>query len=331
MTSRHPTPVPSPDRFTSSLVAVLAVLVALSAACGNSGRTPAAKQHFSVASSQAQAIRVGGSGAAADQAPLNAPAEVMPELPMATASAPTSGLGESVAPVPVPTTRKVIRNGNMQVEVAALDEALAALREIVTSSGGYLGGESRAQHEGQARQATITCRIPADKLDAAVERLRALGREEMLALTADDITEQYFDLEVRLKTQQQLEARLTALLSRSTNRLADLLEIEREVARVRGEIDQLTGRKRLWDQQVSLSTLIVTMHEPVPLVASEDGGVWRTLRNAFRQAADNFVVSIAEVIAATGGLLPVIAALALVIWIVRALWRRSRRAKATAA
>lgn len=320
MTQRRRSSDATSDRFTSSLAAILAVLVALSAACGNSGRTPAGKRQFDAVAPQA--VRVGGAGAGALGEQMEpAPA---PPPPPPQAAAPTTAPGS----VAVPTARKVIRNGGMRLEVATLDEALAALREVVASSGGYLGGESRSQIDGQARQATVTCRIPAEKLDAAIERLRALGREEGLDLTADDITEQYFDLEVRLRTQQQLEARLKELLSRSTNDLSDLLDIEREVARVRGEIDQLTGRKRLWDQQVAISTLMVTLHEPVPLVASEDGGVWRTLRNAFRQAADNFVVSIAEVIAATGGLIPLIAALALVFWIVRALWRRSRRAKA---
>jgi hypothetical protein len=64
------------------------------------------------------------------------------------------------------------------------------------------------------------------------------------------------------------------------------------VARVRTEIDQLEGRKRMWDHQVALSTLTVMVHEPRPIGGSDEGGVWRTLRRAFREAADNFVESV---------------------------------------
>jgi hypothetical protein len=150
-------------------------------------------------------------------------------------------------------------------------------------------------------------------------------------LSAQDITEQYFDLEIRLANQRRLETRLLELLERRTNELSDLLEIEREAARVRGEIEQLEGRKRFWDNQVSLSTLQVELHEPRPAIAGSEGGAWRTLLDSFRRFADNFVLSIAGIIAVAGGLIPVAVALGLVIWIAGGLLRRRRRAQRTPA
>ncbi|MCK7469550.1 MAG: DUF4349 domain-containing protein [Desulfomicrobium escambiense] len=103
----------------------------------------------------------------------------------------------------------------------------------------------------------------------------------------------------------------------------DLLEIEREMARVRGEIDELEGRKRFWDSQVSLSTLTIQLHEPRPAIVGEGGGILGTLKSAFRQLGENLVGTIAWLIASLGVIVPAVLAL----WIAWRLWRalRSRR------
>ncbi len=292
---------------TIAAVAIVGVL----AGCGVGGRSAPHRESDALSSPAEQA------SAGPFLAGAEAPTQPMSRVAFPAAPPPTA------PPVAVPSSRKVIRNGTMRLEVAALDAALGSLRALLQANGGHIANESRSQDEGQGRQAAVTCRVPAERLDEVVARLREVGREESIQLGSDDITEQYVDLEVRLRTQQQLEVRLRQLLERSSNDLSDLLEIEREVARVRTEIDQMEGRKRLWDQQVSLSTLTVLLHEPRPIGANE-GGVWRTLRQAFRQAADNFVASVADVIAATGGIIPVAAALALAFWVARGLWRRTR-------
>lgn len=239
---------------------------------------------------------------------------------------------EPAAPtvVEVPSERKLIRNGSMSLEVDDVPAAIETVKETVTEADGYVGNESERQDGYGRKAASITCRVPAEQLDAVVERLRALGEVDSVSLTAQDVTDQYFDLEVRLATQRELAERLQALLGRPSNELSDLLEIERELARVRGEIDRMEGRKRLWDQQIALSTLQVDLHEPAPEIASGGGGVWRTLISSFRDAGENFVLAIAGIVSFSGGLIPVLLAL-WVAWIVfAALRRRRRRAKALA-
>jgi hypothetical protein len=120
-------------------------------------------------------------------------------------------------------------------------------------------GRSQRRDDNATNTASITCRIPADKLDEAIARVRQLGKQEELSITAQDISEEYADLEIEMANQKKLETRLLDLLGRQTNRLSDLLEIERETARVRGTIDQMEGRKRFWDNQLELSTLIVAV------------------------------------------------------------------------
>jgi hypothetical protein len=236
-----------------------------------------------------------------------------------------SGPVSPVPVVPVPLTRKIVRNGTINLEVADLVKAVASVRAGTSAAGGYVTNESQGRDEYGVRQGSITCRIPAEKLDATLAAFQALGRVQAVAVTADDITEQYFNLEIRLRNQQQLETRLLKLLDQPGNKVADLIEVEREVARVRSEIDELEGRKRLWDSQVALSTLTVELREPRPVIAGGGGVVWDTLKQAFRSAGENLVGTVAWFIAAAGVVVPAV----LVLWV---LWRvvkaiRSRRAR----
>jgi hypothetical protein len=90
---------------------------------------------------------------------------------------------------------------------------------------------------------------------------------------------------------------------------------------VRGEIDQMEGRRRLWNNRVALSTLSVTVHEPEPTVAGGQGGAFSVLRKAFADSANNFVSAIARIIAMTGGLVPDVISLLLVGWVLLRVWR----------
>jgi hypothetical protein len=206
--------------------------------------------------------------------------------------------------VSVPIDRKIVRNGSLDLEVSSLDKALAGIRAETEKAGGYITNESQRRDEYGARQGAITCRLPAGKLGAALVSFQALGRTESVNVQADDITEQYFNLEIRLRNQQRLEERLVKLLDKPGNKVVDLLEVEREVARVRGEIDELEGRRRFWDSQVSFSTLTVALREPRPVITGGGGGVWDTLKRAATQSGENLVATVAWLIAALGAVIP---------------------------
>ena len=272
-----------------------------------------------------------------DAAPMAAPrAMAEGEAAKATAPAPPPSAGSPVAPTPpgsvaVPAERKIIRNGSLRLEVRGLDEALSAIRSATEKAGGYVTNESQGKDEYGARQGSITCRVPAASLDKALAQFQALGRVEGVNVTAEDITEQYFNLEIRLRNQRDLETRFRALLDKPGNKVSDLLEIEREMARVRGEIDELEGRKRFWDSQVSLSTLTIQLHEPRPAIVGGGGGILGTLKSAFRQLGENLVETIAWLIASLGVIVPAVLAL----WVAWRLWRairsRARRSRKPAA
>jgi len=223
---------------------------------------------------------------------------------------------------PVPGERKLIRRGEMTIEVRSVAEALAALDRIIGSMGGHAANQSERYNEYGGRRASVTCRVPAERLDETVQAVKVLGVPRTLTLSAEDIGTDYFDVAVRIKTQSALERQLVALLARPTNQLSNLLEIERELARVREEIDRLEGRRRLWDEQVALSSLAITFEESAPVVAGTGGRLLRTLGQSFGEAAENFILAVAGIIAAAGSVLPAIV-LAVAGWLaVRRWWRR---------
>ena len=225
---------------------------------------------------------------------------------------------------PIPGERKLIRKGEMTLEVRSIATALATLGQIMISVGGQTTNQLERQNEYGGRTASITCRVPADRLDEAIEAVRALGQSRALTFTAEDVTADYFDVTVRINTQKALEGQLVGLLQRASNRLADLLEIERELARVREEIDRMEGRVRWWDNQVALSSLVITLEEPAPIVAGTGGGPLRTLAESFNEAAENFVLAAAGIIAATGSILPMALLFGVVALMVVIVWRRRR-------
>ena len=226
--------------------------------------------------------------------------------------------------------RKLIRNGEMTIEVKSVEVALSSLVQIVRSIGGQSTNQLERQNEYGARTASLTWLVPADRLDAAIAAVRALGEPQMLSFKTEDVTTSYFDVTVRINTQKQLERQLVALLGRPSNRLSDLLEIEREVARVREQIDQLEGRIRLWDNQIAMSSVVITLTEPAPIAAGT-GGPLTTLIASFGVAGENFVLTVAGLVAMSGAVLPVVLLLAGPAWLVARAWRRTRSAAAPVA
>jgi hypothetical protein len=226
--------------------------------------------------------------------------------------------------------RKLIRNGEMTIEVKSVEVALNSLGQSVRSIGGQSTNQLERQNEHGARTASITWLVPAERLDAAIDAVRALGEPHLLSFKTEDVTTSYFDVTVRVWTQEQLERQLVALLKRPSNRLSDLLEIEREVARVRQEIDQLEGHIRLWDNQIAMSSMVITLKEPAPIAAST-GGPLPTLIASFGVAGENFVLTVAGLVAMSGSVLPVVLLLAGPAWLIGRAWRRTRDAETPAA
>ncbi|HEY7480184.1 MAG TPA: DUF4349 domain-containing protein [Gemmatimonadales bacterium] len=217
-----------------------------------------------------------------------------------------------------PTTRLIIRTGQASIEVDSLEPAMAELRRVAQRAGGFVADASVQSGRNQLRQATLQIKVPANRFDEVTEGLQPIGRLEFVNVGAEDVSEEFVDLTARVANGHRLEDRLVEMLRTRTGKLADVLSVERELARVREEIERMEGRLRFLKASAQLSTLSVSLHEPVPIVASHGPG---PIMEAFREAWRNFVGLLAGAIASLGYLVPVLGAgWAVVTWTRR--WKR---------
>lgn len=272
----------------------------------------------------------------------SAPAEAPPAAPMPTPAPGADARAQSLAldsdvstrsavvakeAQRVPSSRQstdsvhpsmIIRSGTATVRVDSLERAMAAVQRIAISLGGWVGSTQLSAGEEQVRSATIELKIPAARYDDALRGLAPIGRVEHVASSAEDVGEEFVDLSARAANARRLEERLVALLATRTGKLDDVLAVERELARVREEIERHEGRLRWLRSRVATSTLLVTVHEPHPVVGRHPGD--NPIGEAFRQMWRNFVGVVAALIASLGVVIPV-AALGALGWVLVRRWR----------
>lgn len=227
-------------------------------------------------------------------------------------------------PTDAATPAMMIRNGYATLEVSKLDPAIVQVRALATKVGGYVTNSSTSGGRDQIRSAMLELRVPARRYDEAVTALAEIGRVETTQTSAQDVGEEFVDLTARVANLRKLEDRLIDLLTNRTGRLQDVLAVERELSRVRTEIDQIEGRLRYLKNRVSLSTLTVNLHEPQPLIGNTPGE--NPISAAVRQAWRNFVGFFASVIASLGILIP-LGILGLLAWMGVKRWNARRRGK----
>lgn len=221
------------------------------------------------------------------------------------------------------TPNMIIRTGRARVEVESLSPAVEALQQLASAVGGYTTNVTLRTGREQAPRATVELRVPAARFDSAIAALSDLGDVEAVAVTADDVGEEYVDVQARVANDRRLEQRLLSLLAERTGDLEDVLAVERELARVRGTIERQEGRLRYLRNRAAMSTLAVTLHEPTPLFASQRGE--NVIAGAFRGAWRTFVLVIAAMIVSLGAVIP-LGGLAAVVWLAIRRLRRTPRA-----
>jgi hypothetical protein len=219
------------------------------------------------------------------------------------------------------TQSMLIRTGQAFIEVESLDPAVLKVRQLAAQVNGMIANSSIIGGRDQIRQATFELKIPAGKYDEAVGSLSTIGKVETVSSSAQDVGEEFVDITARVTNAKRLEERLISLLANRTGRLDEVLRVERELARVREEIERYEGRLRYLSSRVAMSTLTITIHEPGPIFGNNPGE--NPIVSALRRAWRNFVGLIAGLIASLGILIP-LAVVGVAGWIAYKRWRTRR-------
>jgi hypothetical protein len=230
------------------------------------------------------------------------------------------------APAP---TRKIVYTAELKMIVDNLKQAEDTLKQIVKDHDAYIAQSDRSGAGTPQRQGTWTLRVPVDQFQSCVDALRELGYPQRDKTDSKDVSEEYYDLEARIKNKQTEESRLQSYLEekKATSKLDDILAIERELNRVRGEVEQLQGRLRLLSNITALATINLSLQESKDYVPPQPG--------FGGQIADTFFGSLGALQAcgkaitlaavALGPWLPVLAVVGVPVWLL--LRRRLRAAR----
>ena len=262
----------------------------------------AAVDGFGVALAQS-----GGGGGGRPEAELSLAAKATPPPPPMADQAAISVSGAVAAP----RQPSVVRTATLQMVATDFDAARARVEGIVAQTGGFLDQITVNGGPGSARTLTGTLRVPAVQLSDALAKLRQLGQVTADTQGSEDVTDQLVDLETRLANARATEQRLNDLLKNRTGKLSDVLEVEREISRVRLEIEQMDAQRLNTGRRVTYATITLQIDE-VRKAGLESGPLSLTTRLRVA-AADGLEAALENIVGAVLFILR--AGPALLLWI----------------
>jgi hypothetical protein len=177
--------------------------------------------------------------------------------PMNNAAEPSS----AETPAPELANRKLIRNANLELEIVSFDDAVQKITAFAKEEHGYVATtDSQKQANGKLSGQVVVKVLP-ENLDRFLQKIRGLGELKNQTLGTEDVTKAYFDTDARLKNARVMEQRLIDMLKTKTGKVSDLLQVEKELGRVREDIEKMQGELKYWDSQVQFATVTISLAE----------------------------------------------------------------------
>jgi len=219
----------------------------------------------------------------------------------------------------------IVQTASLSIVARNYDEASEAIGKLAKARGGYVEKLDAKAQTGSARELSIALRVPAKQLDGFLEDLRQLGHVEQESQSNEEVSAEYVDLQARLRSAQATERRLIELLATRTGRLEDVLDVERELARVRGEIESMQGQSNLLLHRVNYATVQVELsevyHERLQLGISTGTKLRNALVEGIHNLEDGIVGALVFVLDEGPAILFWLAVLGLPVWLI---WHRRR-------
>jgi hypothetical protein len=232
----------------------------------------------------------------------------------------------------IPQGILVARDVSLNVSVRNFAEARSAVDRIVKARAGYVASMTVSSPKDTSQSLSANIEIPAAQSDAALEEFKALGRVVEERRSAEEVTSQSEDLDIRLKNAREAETRLTGILRMGTSKVTDVLEVEKEMARVREGIERMETEQKHLNNRVAFAAIDLNLSEEFQ--AQLDGGpslVGLQIRNAvvngYHEAEDGLISALILFLAVGPSL---IVWTLILFWPARWGWRRWRHSLAKA-
>lgn len=176
-----------------------------------------------------------------------------------------------------PVERKLIKEGRVEFEAENLNSTRQTIFEAVKRYNGYVSSDQEFKSPGR-KSNTIIIRVPADSFDSLLsDATKGVDKFESKEINVKDVTEEFLDIQARLKTKKELEQRYIDLLKEAKN-VTEILEIEKQIGQLRSEIESIEGRLKYLQNRVSFSTLTMTFYESIP----NETAFGQKFKNGFR-------------------------------------------------
>lgn len=231
---------------------------------------------------------------------------------------------------PPAVERKIIRNADLQLETDAPEEAMTKISAIAESKGGFVVESQQSTSDARATRrdvVTMTVRVPAAKFAEALDEFRKTASRVIVEnVKGEDVTEEFIDIEARLKAKRALETQFLEIMKQAKS-VEDALNVQRQLAEVRAEIEKIEGRKRFLENQASLSTIKIRLQTPTAFAANSSGFFYQfgeAVSDGFN-AALGFILGLVTFLIA---ILPFLVFIVLPLYlVVRYFWKRRRKEK----
>ncbi|MBI2444266.1 MAG: DUF4349 domain-containing protein [Candidatus Magasanikbacteria bacterium] len=224
--------------------------------------------------------------------------------------------------------RLIIKTGTFSLVVKDVRQAVEAIIQYAQQQGGFVvrSSVSKVEKSGVAPSGSVTVRIPAAQFDRGAGAIRALGEVASEETRGQDVTEEFVDLESRLRNLRAAETALLSIMQRA-GKIPDVLAVAQELNQVRGEIEQIQGRMKYLRQSAEFATLTVylaTDPEALPVIKKETKWKpWAVVKDSARELL-GFGKRLVEIaIQLVIVVVPVVLVLGLIVWVL--LFRLGRR------
>ncbi len=182
--------------------------------------------------------------------------------------------------------RKIIYTADVNLICESLSDTGAKVEAKVKEFGGYVSGRQMDGASGVNRTASWTVRVPAEKFEAFLAALPGMGELQSATTSSQDVSEEFYDATARLKNKRIEEERLVQLLKSATGRLTEILTVEKEISRVREEIERIEGRLRYLSSQADLSTVTLHVSEVRGYIPPRPPGLGTEVGRSFTSSVD---------------------------------------------
>jgi hypothetical protein len=228
---------------------------------------------------------------------------------------------------------KIIKSAAVTIEVAkgTFEESMAKVSKTADALGGYVSTtESYSDADGKLTSGRVIIRVPGENFNTAIDDIKKTGELKSISITGQDVTQEYVDLESRLKNFEAQEKILLDLMNKSTN-VADSIEVQKELSNVQGEMEVIKGRMNYLDNLVGFSTVDVYIAEPAVVPPVEAGGFVNAVKRGV-EGAVKVLNGLAFFLIAISPILVLAAIVLLIVWLsIRSRNKKRAQRKATAA